>query len=326
MPQLLGLLLFGVGLVLVALQNPTPLLPLVVLGQPVLVLPLGWWLAGAIGAGAVTMGIVGLLGRLGRSGRRVQTAPPSVNRRDRADQSVPSPRQRILETSLGDESSAKNPTDDDEWGSGDEESARSKSPRRWQWLSLEAEPRPSVNAADLEEELSDWSAPDRPQKGWSYDPEWDEWDGESPQPAAPARSAPVDRPRPANRVDRPFDRPADPLGDRAATPPSTPTPAAKPIEAPVQPTASDRQGTVYSIRYQRDSEAAADEAKTNPKIDEPPVPDLLPPETRSRAVTDADYRVLIPPPPEDPTPPKPPRDRPIASPSPEPKDDWEDDW
>ena len=322
MPQLLGLLLLGAAMVLVAMQNSAPLLPLVVLGQPVLVLPLGWWLAGAIGAGAVTMGVVGLLGRLGRSGRRGHPVPPSANRADRA---AASPRQRILETSLGDESApAGSRAADDEWETEGGESARSKSSRRWRWLSLEAEPRPSVNAADLEEELSGWSAPDRPQKGWSYDPEWDEWDGESAQPAAAARSAPVDRPRPANRIDRPFDLADESQSDRPTAPPPAPAPPApappaKPIEAPVQPTASDRQGTVYSIRYRRDAEVVADA----PATDKPPAPDLPPPETRSLAVTDADYRVLIPPPPEDPAPP--PRDRPIA-PKPEIKDDWEDDW
>lgn len=319
MPQLLGLLLLGLGMVLVALQNPAPLLPLVVLGQPVLVLPLGWWLAGAIGAGAVTMGLVGLLGRLGRSSRR-----PSVSPRAKpADRPAASPRQRILETNLGDESAPAAASAADEWEAGDERSGRSKS-SRWRWLSLEAEPRPSVNAADLEEELSDWSAPDRPQKGWSYDPEWDEWDNTATQPAT-GRSAPVDRPRPANRVDRPFDRDDSP-SDRPVRPvtPSPPAPTAKPIEAPVQPTASDRQGTVYSIRYQRDTVAATEQTPTPASpSNEPPLPDLPPPETRSRAVTDADYRVLIPPPPEDSAPP--PRDRPAPG-QPEPKDDWEDDW
>jgi hypothetical protein len=344
MPRLVGLLLLGLSLVLVAIQNPTPVVPLVVLGQSVAALPLGWWLAGAIGAGAIAMGCVELLVQVGRRAPR-----PVVDRRAKPSAGPStSPRQRVLDNSLTEAA--------DEWSEADGPEDRRDSSGKKSWrsrlFSMEAEPRPSAVAADLEEELSGWSAPDRSQKGWNHDPEWDEWEEAQAAAAAnaaaanaPRRSPPGERPeqptRPANRVDRPFDRSANPLGDRADQPrpsgsPAPPTPAAKPIEAPTRPAANQQQGTVYSIRYQRDADSADESSDTDHATDRPTdrpaparspepdsEPDLPPPETRSRAVTDAEYRVLIPPPPEASDPPPRARsdwDKPTT------QEDWDDDW
>lgn len=339
MPRLVGLLLLAVSLVLVAVQNPQPIVPLVVLGQPMLALPLGWWLAGAIGSGAVTMGCIELLAQVGR---RSTWPTPVIDRRAKPSTEPPSsPRQRVLDNSLHEAA--------DEWSDADgpdnQRDASGKKSWRSRLFSLEAEPRPSAVAADLEQELADWSAPDRSQKGWNHDPEWDEWEDPSANPAraaAPRRSPPVNRPerperpeRPANRVDRPFDRSADPLGDRVerpersnpparadrANPPAPPAakpitkpiakPIAKPIEAPTRPAENQQQGTVYSIRYQRAAETRDPEPAETPRAAarpaDRPEPDLPPPETRSRAITDAEYRVLIPPAPETAPPPAKPR-------------------
>lgn len=355
MARLLGLLLLVVGLLLVAAQNPLPLLPLVVLGRPMVVLPLGWWLASAVAAGAATMGLIGLLVQLGRPPRR-----PVIDRRPAPEsEQSRSPRQRLINQPLGDEL-------EDEWGSGESaaEGQTKGQPGNASWrsrlFSLQAEPRPSATAAELEQELADWAVPDRPQKGWNHDPEWDEWaetapDSNRTQPSPPRSnpSSPQDRPRSTNRIDRPFD--PDPAPARPPTPQAAPPkPEPKPLEAPARPAATRREGTSYSIRYQRDEDDLEELAAEAPKVAEepekpatPPRPaappkadraatakgsessrpesskpesELPPPAERSRSVTDAEYRVLTPPAPQSTAPQVNDWDRSA------PDDDWDDNW
>ena len=346
MARLLGLLLLVVGLLLLAVQNPLPLLPLVVFGRPMVVLPLGWWLAGAVAAGAATMGLIGLLVQLGRPPRR-----PVIDRRSTPEsEQSRSPRQRLINQPLGDES-------EDEWGSGESanEGQAQGQPGNTSWrsrlFSLQAEPRPSATAAELEQELADWTVPDRPQKGWNHDPEWDEWSEAAPdsnrtQPSPPRSnpSPPQDRPRSTNRIDRPFDpdpAPASPQAPQATS--SKPEP--KPLEAPARPAATRREGTSYSIRYQRDEDNLEEPAAEAPKVEMPEKPatsaatpkadraataqgtepskpesELPPPAERSRSVTDAEYRVLTPPAPQSTAPQVNDWDRSA------PDDDWDDNW
>lgn len=349
MARLLGLLLLVVGLLLLAAQNPLPLLPLVVFGRPMVVLPLGWWLAGAVAAGAATMGLIGLLVQLGRPPRR-----PVIDRRPAPEsEQSRSPRQRLINQPLGDES-------EDEWGSGESvnEGQAQGQPGNTSWrsrlFSLQAEPRPSATAAELEQELADWTVPDRPQKGWNHDPEWDEWSEAAPdsnrtQPSPPRStpSPPPDRPRSTNRIDRPFDPDPAPTRPPQAAPPK---PEPKPLEAPARPAATRREGTSYSIRYQRNEDNSEDNleepAAEAPKvIAEPEKPatsaappkadraataqdtesskpesELPPPAERSRSVTDAEYRVLTPPAPQSTAPQVNDWDRSA------PDDDWDDNW
>lgn len=346
MARLLGLLLLVVGLLLLAAQNPLPLLPLVVFGRPMVVLPLGWWLAGAVAAGAATMGLIGLLVQLGRPPRR-----PVIDRRPAPEsEQSRSPRQRLINQPLGDEL-------EDEWGSGESanEGQAKGQPGNASWrsrlFSLQAEPRPSATAAELEQELADWTVPDRPQKGWNHDPEWDEWSEAAPdsnrtQPSPPRSnpSPPQDRPRSTNRIDRPFD--PEPAPARPQAPQATSSkPEPKPLEAPARPAATRREGTSYSIRYQRDEDNLEEPAAEAPKVEMPEKPatsaatpkadraataqgtepskpesELPPPAERSRSVTDAEYRVLTPPAPQSAAPQVNDWDRSA------PDDDWDDNW
>ncbi|MBF2078577.1 MAG: LapA family protein, partial [Synechococcales cyanobacterium T60_A2020_003] len=48
------ILLIVAGLALFAVQNAATVIPLVVLGQPIIALPLSVWILGAIAAGGIT--------------------------------------------------------------------------------------------------------------------------------------------------------------------------------------------------------------------------------------------------------------------------------
>jgi uncharacterized integral membrane protein len=74
----LVLLIIG-GLVLFALQNWSPPIALVILGFRTLALPLGVWVLGAIGAGALTTAVIAGLTRLSRPATR-REAPRAAKR------------------------------------------------------------------------------------------------------------------------------------------------------------------------------------------------------------------------------------------------------
>ncbi|HEY9629446.1 MAG TPA: hypothetical protein V6C84_19265 [Coleofasciculaceae cyanobacterium] len=77
--RIIPILLILSGMVLFALQNLSPALPLVILGTPTLALPLALWIGGAIAAGAITTLLISGLSGLGRPARR-PVSRPAANR------------------------------------------------------------------------------------------------------------------------------------------------------------------------------------------------------------------------------------------------------
>ena len=71
------LLILG-GLVLFALQNMSPALPLVILGTATQPLPLALWIGGAIASGAATTLLISALSGLGRPARRAPSRPAAT--------------------------------------------------------------------------------------------------------------------------------------------------------------------------------------------------------------------------------------------------------
>ncbi|MCG9887079.1 MAG: hypothetical protein MH825_16230 [Cyanobacteria bacterium] len=224
---------------------------------------------------------------------------------------------------------------------------RKRQPRR-------RRPDPAATAAAFEEEMAGWTEPDRPAKGWSADrsaprdrdPDDLDWDEEAlpetPQPRSP-RPAPRPTPPPAppvERSQRPIrqdrqgsvysysyregDGPDDTAGDEA--PPRTLIPPPPRDSNPPQP-----QPPEAIAPEPPDAPPLLDEGPNPeplepvrlPEPKRPPALDLPPPETRSRSVMDADYRVLRPP--ADPAGDRPNRRPADRTANGEDWDDW-DDW
>jgi uncharacterized integral membrane protein len=143
------LLLAVVGaLTVFALQNLTPLLPLVFLGIQFPPLPLAWWVLGAIAAGALSMLIIQVLIGLsnfaaGQSARaRIRTAS---DRQARAATSSPEPepeRRRPRESRRRDRSAASDDSTWQDW-------------RGYESTSTQTPPRPTQPVDDWERPPSD---------------------------------------------------------------------------------------------------------------------------------------------------------------------------
>lgn len=198
---------------------------------------------------------------------------------------------------------------------------RKRQPRR-------RRPDPAATAAAFDEELEGWSEPDRPAKGWSapdrsaprdagLDPDdldWEENAPESPQPRSP-RPAPRPAPPPAPPVER-SQRPIrknrqgsvysysyregdgedDAAGVDDAPPRTLIPPPPKDLEPPSPPEVDDpAPAPPFPPILDEGPNPEPLEPVRLPEPKRPPALDLPPPETRSRSIMDADYRVLRPP-------------------------------
>lgn len=219
---------------------------------------------------------------------------------------------------------------------------------------------PAATAAAFEEEMAGWTEPDRPAKGWSgnragadrsrgQDPDLEDLDWEEETPPAPPqprspRPAPRPTPPPAPPVER-SQRPVrkDRQGSvysysyREGDGPDETSGANGEEEAPrtlIPPPPKEFRDSPPPEDFGELKESAApilDEGPNPeplepvrlPEPKRPPALDLPPPETRSRSVMDADYRVLRPP--ADPAGDRPNRRPADRTANGEDWDDW-DDW
>lgn len=231
MVQIILVLLVTGALAIFALSNLTPV-SLVVLGVPVLSLPLSVWILGAIAAGAATTLFTAALFRVAgsyaaaRSVRR--TATPRVHR-------------------------AASPSRDDR-ATADRATARSGSG----WSPWKTASPPPVDRSQTAAAASAAAASRQSGDGWERRPlnDWDDWEGDTPPSSAPATDRPP-RYRPAGYQPPPDER--EPWEEEIRDRPVRST-----FEAPQEPTTRRQSGSVYSYSY-RDGEPTGDRPPRPPQ-------------------------------------------------------------
>ena len=331
MGRLVLLLAALVGVLMVVGQNLSTVLPLVVLGQPLVALPLGVWMGGAIAIGVLGNGLLMLLGSGSQRSRRepeLRAARPGARRGSSRRQVVESLAEEIWEEEPGASSrdGAASAGPEDEWsvgGAGDAAAERGRSPRR----RVREEEAPE---GELEEVSGGWSEPNRSRQGWDYEPEWDEdeaWvrPGTGRRPPRSRQQSPVSSdPSPVTGGAQPGEsrpgasrRPEESGAERterterADRRDSEPTPQLKNFEKAGRPVEERQSGSVYSYRYREDGDVEGDGAgagaedaraggRSTPPPAPPPPPPPAPPSTSSPAPAP---RPIITPPPVD-VPPK----------------------
>jgi hypothetical protein len=262
------LLILG-GLVLFALQNMSPALPLVILGAATQPFPLALWIGGAIASGAMTTLLIsGLAGS--RPARRVASRP-AANRFSGGASSAPrNPFARASQpgstsgnaTRLQDdwETSGKK----DEWDDWEEPQTSGRS----SFSSSQTSSSPQTGGS-----RSDFGRNPQPEIRDRTDDDWQNWEGYED----------------SRRDDRRFDR-----SDREPREPQRTD-----FEVKRDPATRYQSGSVYSLGYNR-----ADEADLEQDLEDNPDREG----TSRRGVYDAEYRVLTPPYRPEPAEPAPPED------------------
>ncbi|MEM9771004.1 MAG: hypothetical protein AAF889_05305 [Cyanobacteria bacterium P01_D01_bin.73] len=256
-----------VGLLILVLQNLSVVLPLVVLGQPLIALPVGVWMAIAIILGVLANGLLALLGSSAPPRRRepdLQPARSPSRRNSSRRQTVESMAEEIWEEQPApkvEDSPAMVPPasqDEDEWvAAGREASSTSEGQRR----SPGRIPRPQEQDDELEEVIGGWSEPNRSRQGWDYEPEWDEDEAWTQPGTGVRRRPPRDRqpskkPAAANdsknvangNVSESVDR-SEPNVVRSQNLPKDQPPQLKNFEKQGRPTQGKQTGSVYSYSY-----------------------------------------------------------------------------
>ncbi|MBE9179843.1 hypothetical protein IQ268_14830 [Oculatella sp. LEGE 06141] len=258
---LLLLLILG-GLILFALQNWSPVLPLVIFGLQTLALPLAFWMLGAIAAGALTTLVVAGLfslanltsgGRRSRAAQRAattQAASASNNATWNFGWTGSQTAQPQSESASAGYSGGNRSRDRDDWeGSGQQ----SEEWEDWSGFQAQAPSREPVDGMpNIRTPVQD-----------TEDQEWSDWDG--------------------------FEEGQEPA-DRASRS-STPPPRTD-YEIPQEPVNRSQTGSMYSYSYRRSDDTRADNTRadstraTNTRANQP---------DKSETVYDADFRVIRPP-------------------------------
>ncbi|MEM1426156.1 MAG: hypothetical protein AAGF75_06340 [Cyanobacteria bacterium P01_H01_bin.130] len=328
MGRLVLLLAALVGVLIVVFQNLSTVLPLVVLGQPLVALPLGVWIGGAIAIGVLGNGLLRVLGAGSQRSRRepeLRAARPGARRGSSRRQVVESLAEEIWEEEPGapirDGAEAAPAGSEDEWsvgGAGAEDAAaeRGRSPRR----RVREEEAPE---GELEEVIGGWSEPNRSRQGWDYEPEWDEdeaWvrpgTGRRPprsrqQPPVSSDSSPVaggdrvgesrpgeSRRQEGSRAER-MERAE--RTERADGRDSEPAPQLKNFEKAGRPVEERQSGSVYSYRYREDGSveeegAGAEDARAGEASAPSPAPSSASPSAPPSAPSPAPRPIITPPP------------------------------
>ncbi|MEM1426714.1 MAG: hypothetical protein AAGF75_09200 [Cyanobacteria bacterium P01_H01_bin.130] len=283
------LLLVGLlGVLIVVLQNLSVVLPLVVLGQPLVALPLGVWIGGAIALGVLGNGLLMLLGSGSQRSRRepeLRAARPGARRGTSSRrQVVESLAEEIWEEESGvpgrESAEAAKAGDEDEWSVG---GAREDAPGAERGRSPRRVREEAADEGELEEVIGGWSEPNRSRQGWDYEPEWDEDEAwvrpgtgrrpmrsrqkspespVSPSPSSESEEGRYKESRPEesvpDRTERSDGRTARRADDRAAGRDagrdSEPAPQLKNFEKAGRPVQGQQSGSVYSYRYREDED------------------------------------------------------------------------
>ncbi|MEM6503310.1 MAG: hypothetical protein AAF685_15930 [Cyanobacteria bacterium P01_C01_bin.89] len=185
------------ALAILVLQNLSVVLPLVILGQPVVALPVGVWMGIAIATGVLTNGLLVLIGSPVPQRRREPELRPgrSPGRRESSRrQTVESMAEEIWdEEGSASDGAAK---EEDEWSvAAQTADAGGGSGRR----SRRIPKSESAGDEELEEVIGGWNEPNRSRQGWDYEPEWDEDEAWTQPGTGVRRRPPRDRPRPKDR-------------------------------------------------------------------------------------------------------------------------------
>jgi uncharacterized integral membrane protein len=276
------------GLVLFALQNWSPLLPLVILGLRTQALPLAFWIVGAIVAGALTTLVVAGLFNL-----QVATSP--VARRSRQTK-------RVNQSATPDTAA---------WNYG--------------WSGAQPEPSPAAssyaNPASSTTVNATWQESSPPQQE-----EWEDWSGyqeprRQPVDDLPNLETPAQDAEDQDWADwEGYDQEEEPRDRTVADSRPVPPPQTS-YEVPQEPTKRSQSGTVYSYSYRRSEDTSAGKAESvydaDYRVLRPPYKPL------DDSQPQPPYQPLNDPPPQPrrPEPPEPP----AANNADE--DDWDfDDW
>ena len=318
-----GLLVLGT-LLLLGLQNLSPSLPLVFLGGRTLALPTGFWLVLAILLGGLTTlamnAAVGLPNRGKSSHNRYKyepqpfyepanpnesSRPTDFDRRQEVRSSADAAaRAAAADGSWRDWTDLQSPT---QWNSWDDHRRSEPEPQRPPAGAPPRSPNPSPSPADPRSPLS-WfgrrqdDGPD-PRVQESLREITDDWDDVDPRPYRPSGVSPVEES--LEEITEGWDD----IDERPTSygPESRP---ARDYEAPKPPTQVYRDGSIYSYSYREQAGsgqtdriyAPPDDTDDNGYDDDgydddgPDSADL-----DDESVVDADFRVIIPPPPVDPT-------------------------
>ena len=235
---LLGVLL---GLAVLVLQNLMVVVPLVVLGQPLVALPLGVWMGMAIAVGGLGNGVLMLLAR--PVSRRRLTEPELRPARPGGGRGSSSRRQvveSLAEEIWEDEQVSSEPerSPEEEWTAvaSDAGGKGRRSPGRGR---IAAEPEEA-----LEDVIGGWNEPNRSQPGWEYEPEWDEEEAWTQPGTGVRRRSPRERQSPPHQEPRP-------ASPSPSSPPAEARPVLKDFEKPRRPMEGQQKGSVYSYRYGR---------------------------------------------------------------------------
>ncbi len=320
------LLVLGAVVVLVV-QNLAPTLPLVLLGGRTLALPLGVWMAAAIGLGALTtlvlMALLGTIGRGGSGSRRYKYEPqafyepasPSTSASDAAADTSTSPRSASADYRRSSAPRSAPPRSAPEPGGEWQAWTNLQSPAQWNdWETLSQTPRPEAEPAARR--ASSWfggqpKADPSQQANESLREIAEDWgDLERRSYRAPGVSPVEDSLDELNQ------------GWDDLEPSQAPTPPPRDFEARQSPTQVYRDGSIYSYSYQ-DRASAGQTDNIYAPADESPddefaaeadlgnAPQSLSAEEYDTSapdpndddfeplddanVVDADYRVIIPP-------------------------------
>ncbi|MBW4658714.1 MAG: hypothetical protein KME15_08570 [Drouetiella hepatica Uher 2000/2452] len=250
------LLILG-GLVMFALQNMSPALPLVILGTATQPLPLALWIGGAIASGAVTTLLISGLSGLGRSTRRAPNRP-AANRF--SSSSAPrNPFARAAGSAPGSPSrgaSASTSTRlQDDWEN------RGQAKDEWDdWEEPQTARPSSFNDSSGSSSSSSFRNP-QPEIRDRTDDDWRNWDGYEDSRRDDRRESPNPEPRVPRRTD---------------------------FEVKRDPATRYQSGSVYSYGYnQPDNPDFEDiDSREDPRKEEAP---------GRPGVYDAEYRVITPP-------------------------------
>jgi len=253
-------------LAVVVVQNLAPALPLTVLGARTLAYPLGLWLGGSAGLGALTALALSVLVGGGHPPRtrsqkyrpRSFYEPPPAAAAAAADPAQPAPNAPTWDEAQGDWQDWNRVTSTEQWQSWDQVSASSPEPTaagdrgfsfNWRRKGPSVEQQVADTMADIDEG----------------------WDGDNTSPP-PGSSEVYDALDDINDGWHPADRPDNPTQVYA-------------------------DGSIYGNRYYTPGEPPPNQDNSADAAADPgdPAAPLHPPQVGQDGVVDADYRVIVPP-------------------------------
>jgi uncharacterized integral membrane protein len=253
------LFLIVAAFAVLVLSNLSPV-ALTFLGAKTLVLPLGVWVVGAIGAGALTTAIIAGLFRLARPASPASARRPSSSSRS-ADRFTANSFRNPWAGRLNRQGSKTTGSPPDTGSSTRTRTGedRQSNPETAAWEDWE-------DASDLVDRKSASQTRFRD----TEDDEWADWEGFE-EGQQPGNNRDEGRERNSEQSDRP---------DRSSPPIGAPIPLRTDFEVKRDPETRRQSGSVYSYRYRRSDEDA---------------PEAPPSTAKAGEVYDADYRVITPP-------------------------------